>query len=224
MGEKGQLFGPMLDAGFTVFSINHRLAPKNTIWTQVRDCQRAVQYIRHHAERWGIDAGRLGGMGHSSGASMITYLGLLDDVAVADAHDPVDRESSRLQAIVPVSGLHDFSVSAESAGGVSVFMSAVIGRPVTYQPPGHPVYETYARASTLRYASADDATALILHGTADEAVDVKHSVLLAEALTAAGVKNEFIELVGASHAVLLETVDIQPGVYAADWMKRTLIR
>lgn len=223
MGEEGQLFGPMIEAGFTIFSINHRLAPKYTIWAQVKDCQRAVQYVRYHAKRYGISAERIGGLGHSSGATMTTFLGLYDDVADPEAFDPVSRESSRLQAIAPVSGLHDFSLLLESADGVKGFLSAVIGRSITYQPPGHPVFEAYGKASPIEYVTSDDAAVLLMHGTADEAVAVEQSRALAEACEETGLEFELIELEGASHAVLLEPVEIQPGPYAAEWMAKQLM-
>src|SRR6266545_4857197 len=39
-------------AGYAVFSINYRLAPKHPYPAMVEDVQRAVRYIRHHAKRW----------------------------------------------------------------------------------------------------------------------------------------------------------------------------
>ena len=71
-GETEQPFVPLLEAGFTVFSINHRLGPKNRFQRQIADCQRAIQFIRHHASDYGIHSNWVASMGHSSGATMAT--------------------------------------------------------------------------------------------------------------------------------------------------------
>ena len=66
MGEYRQAFAPAVEAGFTVFSLNHRLAPRHRWQSQLRDVQRAVQFVRANALRYGIRPDWIGGMGHSS--------------------------------------------------------------------------------------------------------------------------------------------------------------
>jgi acetyl esterase/lipase len=41
-------------AGYTVFVINHRSAPRFRYPAAVEDVQRAVRFVRHHAARYGI--------------------------------------------------------------------------------------------------------------------------------------------------------------------------
>ena len=49
-----ELYGkPLLDAGFTVFAINYRLAPRFRYPAAVEDAQRAVRFVRHNAKRFG---------------------------------------------------------------------------------------------------------------------------------------------------------------------------
>ncbi|MEE8361474.1 MAG: alpha/beta hydrolase, partial [Gemmatimonadales bacterium] len=40
-----------LDAGYTVFTINHRAAPRFRYPAAVEDAQRAVRFVRHNAEQ-----------------------------------------------------------------------------------------------------------------------------------------------------------------------------
>ena len=54
---------PLLRAGYTVFAINHRAAPRFHYPTAVEDVQRAVRFVRHHARQFGIDPIRIGGIG-----------------------------------------------------------------------------------------------------------------------------------------------------------------
>ena len=62
---------PLLQAGYTVFAINHRAAPRFHYPAAVEDVQRAIRFVRHHAADYSIDPNRLGGVAGSSGAHHI---------------------------------------------------------------------------------------------------------------------------------------------------------
>ena len=66
------------------------------------DAQRAVRYVRHHADRFGIDKNRLGMLGFSAGGHLTLATGTDEDPQELDASDPIDRESSRPDFMVPV--------------------------------------------------------------------------------------------------------------------------
>src|SRR5687767_5177862 len=69
---------PLVAAGYTVFSINHRATPRFPYPAAVEDAQRAVRFVRHHADRFGIRADRIGAIGGSSGGHLVSMLGVLD--------------------------------------------------------------------------------------------------------------------------------------------------
>ena len=100
-----EVFGlPLVKAGYTVFALNHRTAPLNKYPSQLEDVERGVRFIRHHADRWGIDSDRIGGVGGvggSSGGHLTLMLGLREIAGRRGDPDPINRESARLQAIVP---------------------------------------------------------------------------------------------------------------------------
>lgn len=217
-GGNGNFFGPELDAGFTVFAINHRLAPAFTWKYQVRDCQRAVQFVRYNAKNYGINPAAIGAMGHSSGASMTTYLAVMDDVADPTAIDPVGRESSHIQAGVAASGVHDLLAfiqqHPEGAGVVGGF----VGRLIMYQPPGHPVFAEYQEASTISHVSRHTAPLLLFHGDSDPVVDFHQSVALEAALTKNGVPHQLILIPGGTHGNLNKPMKPSAAEIAAPWL------
>ena len=69
---------PLAEAGYTVFNINHRAAPRFRYPAPVEDARRAVRFIRFNAERFGINADRIGAVGGSSGAHLASLLALTD--------------------------------------------------------------------------------------------------------------------------------------------------
>jgi len=221
-GETGQIFLPAVSAGFTVFSINHRLGPKNQFETQLRDCQRAVQYVRAHAEQFGIDPDWIAGMGHSSGAAMIAHLAFSEDISEPEASDPVARQSSRLQAAVIVAGMHDLLGQIQQRPSSGAILLSLTGQALTYQPPGHPVYRRYQDSSSLSRVSSDDPPVFLIHGTADDVVDQAQSLALAKALDTASVPFTSLWLEGANHAELGKSYHPLPMKQAADWLSATL--
>src|SRR5262249_30301290 len=87
----------LVAAGYTVFSITHRAAPRFPYPAAVEDAQRAVRYVRYHAARYGVRSSRLGALGGSSGAHLVSLLGVLDGAGDPDHADPVEREGAKVQ-------------------------------------------------------------------------------------------------------------------------------
>ncbi|MBO1255612.1 alpha/beta hydrolase [Alteromonas sp. 5E99-2] len=219
MGETRQMFGPAYDAGFTVFSINHRLAPKFTWQYQLRDVQRAVQFIRHNAERFNIDEHWVGGMGHSSGASLITLLAVSDDVADTHAFDQINRESSRIQAVVPVSGLFDLLSAREQNTDNHAILSAYVGKVLTYQPADHPIFDMYRNASPISHIDADDPPMYFIHGQDDDDVSIAQSEYMHDVLLKAGVQSRYKSIKKANHVALSVNDQQRPMVEAVKWLE-----
>jgi acetyl esterase/lipase len=95
---------PLLDAGYTVFAIDHRDPPRFHLPAAVEDSQRAVRYIRHHVKEFGIRPERIGAAGGSSGAYLVDMVGVLDGKGDPDDPDPVNRGSAKVQAVVSLHG------------------------------------------------------------------------------------------------------------------------
>lgn len=70
----------------------------------LRDCARAIQFIRYRAAEWNVDRALIGAWGGSAGAGCAAWTGAIDDLAVRDHADPVLRESSRLRAVGHTNG------------------------------------------------------------------------------------------------------------------------
>jgi acetyl esterase/lipase len=90
---------PLCDRGYTVFAVVHASQPKYTIPEILPQINRAVRFIRHNARDYGIDGDRLGIVGVSAGGHLSLMQGISPLPANKDAPDPVDRESSLVQAV-----------------------------------------------------------------------------------------------------------------------------
>src|SRR5262245_27338942 len=57
-------------AGYTMFVVTHRAAPRFHFPDAVDDAQRAVRFVRQNAARYGINPDRIGALGASSGGTL----------------------------------------------------------------------------------------------------------------------------------------------------------
>ena len=177
-------FEHLLDAGFTVFAVHHGSAPRFKVPEAVDDVRRAVRHIRMHAAEHGIDPERIGAHGGSAGGHLALMLGLAGDAGDADAEDPVDRVSSRVQAVVALFPPVDLTriVGPSERFPALDFDPALAGD-----------------ASPIGFASADDPPVLLIRGDEDELVPLANSERMSAALDKVGVANEVIVIEGAGH-------------------------
>jgi acetyl esterase/lipase len=185
---------PLLAAGYTVFSVNHRGAPRFHYPAAIDDVQRAIRFIRTHAVDYGIDATRLGGLGGSSGGNLIALAAVRAAPGMRDDADPVNREPATLQAVVlraAVSDLRDLP-TAEGANFVVSYMET---------PPGNSaaVQALYESASPVTQVGPGAPPTLLIHGDADALVPYAQSVAMEAALRRAGVPARLVTVPGGVH-------------------------
>ncbi|MBI5691962.1 MAG: alpha/beta hydrolase fold domain-containing protein [Verrucomicrobia bacterium] len=87
-----------LDAKVSFMAINYRYRTTAPIQEILRDCARAVQFVRHHARDYNLDPARIAAYGGSAGAGTSLWLAFHPDLANPTSPDPVLRESSRIAA------------------------------------------------------------------------------------------------------------------------------
>ena len=141
------------------------------------DVNRAVRHIRHNAAQYGVDPNRLGVTGGSSGGHLSLMLATRGGPGDAAAADPVDRESSAVQAVAifyPVTDLLNLGSSTENPGdgGPPKSFVKAFGAGETnmaaWKVIGHEL-------SPIYYVSSNLPPCLIYHGDADTLVPLDQS-------------------------------------------------
>ena len=178
-------------AGYAVFSINYRLAPKYPYPAMLQDVERAVRFIRHNVSQWNADPKRIALVGGSAGGYLSNMAGLLNPPGDKSAVDPVDRESARVQAVVTLFGPSDFR-----GHPVNKNVEALLG--ALMREKGEAA--VLAEASPITHVTKDAPPFLFIHGDKDESVPVSESTNLQHALQAAGVRADLIRIPNGPHA------------------------
>jgi acetyl esterase/lipase len=192
-------------AGYTVFAINHRQAPRFRYPAPIEDAQRAVRFVRFHASDYGMTSNRIGAWGSSSGGHLVELLGTMDGKGDASDSDPVNRLSAKVQAVVALFAPSDLSSlfgTTSRPGTVSALMG------FAYQDPLGPAgvaraddFENrqYRDASPLTHVTADDAPMLLMHGDQDLIVPIEQPEIMESALKQALVEKALIKVPGGKH-------------------------
>jgi acetyl esterase/lipase len=184
------------EAGYMVFALNHRQAPRFRYPAAVEDAQRAVRFVRHNAAGLGIHASRIGAAGGSSGGHLVCLLGSLHGRGEPDDQDPVNRESARVQCVVARAAPVDL-VRMGTNPLVAGFMGTIF-RGEAAGPYGVE-QRTYREASPLTYVDGSTPPTLLIAGTADAVVPPEQTQLMHSALKAADVPVEVLWIEGAGH-------------------------
>ncbi|MFP3126657.1 alpha/beta hydrolase [Ectobacillus funiculus] len=78
--------------GISAFVLNYRVAPYRHP-VPLADAQRAIRFVRYHAENWNIDKQKIGILGFSAGGHLAASASTLSHLRTSDIVDGIDLES-----------------------------------------------------------------------------------------------------------------------------------
>jgi len=184
--------------GFLVVSVNYRLAAYGSKFpVMIEDVKCAVRYLRAHASEYNLDPEHIGALGASAGGHLVALLGTADESAGWDAGEYADQ-SSRVQAVVTMSGFSDFTRALYDSITMAVYYALD-------DMPGSATPKTVA-ASPITYISADDPPFLIIHGDKDAIASLEQSQLLDEKLKVAGASSTLVIVKNGPHSLQGDTI------------------
>jgi acetyl esterase/lipase len=175
----------------------------------------AIRYLRAHADEYGIDPAHIAVWGESAGGYLAAMAGVTGNVETFDKGDDPDQ-SSRVEAVVDKFGPSDMSriaadfdanpqrAYAAADNPIARYVEGTSGRqPLTARPVAS------GPANPLSYAGATDPPFLLFHGDQDRLVSPSQTLILHQALRAAGVSSTRYVVHGAGHGDLAFGVDPQ---------------
>jgi acetyl esterase/lipase len=227
-------YAELLRRGYTVFAVVHGSQPKFTIPEIAEDVNRAVRFIRHNAEKYQIDPERLGATGVSAGAHLSLLLGTAGKPGDDKARDPVERQSSKVQAVAcfcPPTDFLNWGVKGKefiNRNFQPPFTAAIdyhefdkakaLYIPITDE---NRLREITRSISPITHVSAQSAPTLIFHGEKDRLVPLQQAETFMARLKEAGVPAKLVVREGADHVWATLLLDFVP---CADWFDEHLAK
>ncbi len=212
--------GLYLNAGYSVLSIDYRLAPETKLDDIIKDVKDAVTWIRNNDAQLQIDPNRIFVIGHSAGGYLALMTGyILDnppraivsfygygDIQSEWCNRPdsfyvrmglVSREkafkSIRDSVITSASGEERFELYLYCRQQ-GIWTSIISG----HDPATEPEY--FERYCPIKNINAKFPPTLLIHGDRDKDVPVEQSALMSEALSLKNIDHELIKIPGFGHA------------------------
>jgi len=181
-----RLFGPMLERGYAVASVNYRLSDEALFPALIHDVKASIRWVRANATKYGFNKERVAAWGSSAGgylAAMLAVSGGVGELEDLSLGNPA--ESSRIFAAVDWYGPTDFLKMDEQ--------HLELGQPVLANDPDSPESrliggalplhpEKCKASSPITYIGPGSAPIYIQHGKKDDIVPYLQSVVFEERL------------------------------------------
>jgi len=221
-GSRRGVHPKVLELGYTVVSIDYRLAPETKLPEIVADVSDALEWIRDKgAAQYGTDPERVGVIGHSSGGHLALLLGTIQsppralvsfygygDITGDWATAPLGSESegtgitsgeaAEAHHRPPVS---DISLRAYDIRPFEAYCLwhglwpyAISGRYLHTDP------EFFSTYSPLQRVTTDYPPTIFLHGDCDSATPHEQSELMVAELARNNVPAELVTIQGGTHS------------------------
>lgn len=183
----------LAERGFVAATVTYRLAPKYQFPAAVHDTKAAVRWLRAHANKYRIDANKIGVTGGSAGGHLAQFLAVTRDVPEFEGTGGHPQESSHVNCVVNVYGPSDFTKSYGKSVDAHEVLPLWLGGNLETARVQH------IRSSPLYWVTPNAAPTLCIHGTEDKYVAHEQAVWMVEKLQAATVPAELLTLEGAGH-------------------------
>lgn len=176
--------------GISAFVVKYRLPVDDHInkqYVPLQDAQRAMRYVRNNAGNWEIDPDRIGIMGASAGGHMAATLATKYDAGVYTPVDSIDSISAKPNFMILIYPV----VSMEAGVTHDGTRTNLLGT--------DPSAELIEEFSADKHVTSESPITFMARALDDGSVSVENCNLLSNALTDAGVANEFWQYVNGGH-------------------------
>ncbi|WP_130177245.1 alpha/beta hydrolase [Cryobacterium sp. SO1] len=176
--------------GFVAYSVNYRLVPDVSFPAAIEDLGLAVEWMRANADRYGIDADRIGAFGGSAGGNLAALLGARGSGSLTDG--------SRVAAVAELSGPVDLSYDGIVVAGGSSGLEQIV---LDYLDCASLLDCDAARdASAVRALDRTDPPVFIGSST-EEFIPLSQSSGFADDLSDLGIVNRLVTVPGGLHSI-----------------------
>jgi acetyl esterase/lipase len=173
----GEFVQWLLDDGAAVFTLIYRNQDYGHP-APLQDMLRAVRLLRSRAADYGLNPGRIGGIGNSAGSHLVASAGTLCDAPEGRTGSPLDAVSGRPDFMILTFPVLTFEPPYGSANS----RRALIGP--------NPAPELVAHLSVEQQVTKTTPPTFIVHTMQDKSVPVENTIMFYEALVRAGVPAE----------------------------------
>jgi acetyl esterase/lipase len=211
----------LLSGGYTLFVARHGSTPRYFVPEMIADIRRSVRFVRANAARFGVDPDHLGITSGSSGGHLSLMVALTADDGKSDAKDPVERASSRVQAVVawfPPTDLINWGMPE----GYRTMTKLRPGLLESFFKEVTDMEAQLKEISPICHVTSDDPPLLLIHGDRDLTVPLQQSKVLTAKYEETKLPVKLIVHKGGGHTTWPGIMDDYPAVW--QWFDANLTK
>lgn len=243
------LLNQLVDRGYAVILLRHGSAPLFKVPDAVADVKRAIKFLNERCDDYGFEEHRIGACGMSAGGHLSLMLGT--DTNQSNANSPDESDKSKTNGEVKektdigATQKNDQQTNPtdsqtesdnEHINPTATVNSSLVAAVVAYFPPtdlrdmigpsaNFPALDFDSKkgdaVSPIVHVTPDDAPTLLVHGTADRLVPIRHSEQIKSKFSDDNVPCELITIDGAGHGFQGEAAR-KATQSSLDWFERFL--
>lgn len=186
----------LAEQGYAVLDVDYRLADDNNHrWdTEDADIGCAMVWAADHAAEYRWDTGRVATLGGSAGGNLAINVANKINAGTLRPSCGTPEQLPRVCAAIALYPAVDLAAAGtETALGVAAARQYVGGTPQQYP-------DRYTAIDSAPHVGKDSPPTLMIQGGGDHLVFAEHTAEYAEQLTAAGIRNRYVELPFLDHA------------------------
>lgn len=204
----GQVGRYVASGQYAAVSVGYRLSGEATWPAQIHDCKAAVRWIKGNAEKYGLDADKIGVWGTSAGGHLVSMLGTSGDVKELEGSlgKHLDQ-NSQVTCVVNFFGPENFLTMVRQPSTINRTQGGQYPEALLLGGPVDERQSAAREASPVTHASAGDPPFFTAHGTEDPVVPYVQALEIHEVLQKAGVPSLLQEMTGGGHGFRSEQLE-----------------
>lgn len=204
----------LLQGGYTLFIVRHGSGPRYRVPEMIEDIRRSVRFVRLHADEFHVNPAHLGITSGSSGGHLALMVADTGDDGHPDSRDPVERVSSRVQAVVAWFPPTDL-INWKSPEGYRDIEKARAGLFTEMFGTVTDLVGQLKSVSPIYFVTPDDPPLLLIHGDRDPIVPLQQSEVLKAKYEEVGLPIKLVVHPGGRHTYWPGILNDYPAVW--DW-------
>tara|TARA_R110002096_G_scaffold74283_18_gene176132 strand:- start:1712 stop:3952 length:2241 start_codon:yes stop_codon:yes gene_type:complete len=202
--------------GYVTATISYRLSGEEPFPAQIQDCKAAVRFLRANAQEYGVDADKIGAIGHSAGGHLVALLATSGEVTELEGEGGNAGVSSVIQSAVPMGAqTHFMSERNRVTSSEKEIWQQFLSGSQEEQPA------TYRLASPLTHLDKNDPPCWFITGELDD--PSTHADVFRQRMEELGISSDLTVIKDAPHPFTVQQVWFDEMIETADaHFQRTL--
>lgn len=221
-----QLYTTFCGRGYVVFALRPGSKTRYTALEMDQHVKLGIRYVKENADKYQVDASKLGLTGASAGGHLATLAALTPTASDPIARNKMDRHDTSVAAVAVFFPPTDFLEWRDGKMVDPKVLSPLLAVGANSAKEGtlngktnEELQEMAKVISPLYQVRKPNVPFLLIHGDADEVVPLSHSQKLVKAIQSAGGSAELIVKKGGGHPWLTLPEEV---AVMADWFDKQL--